>query len=250
MRKRVLILGGTTEASALARLLADRADIQAVLSLAGRTEAPVPPPIAHRIGGFGGVEGLIEYLRSERISGVIDATHPFALQMSHHVAHACERLHIPRLVFTRPAWVPGDGDHWQFVDGVEAAVDALGLTPKRIFLTVGRLSLSAFRRADHHFYLVRSIDKPDTTEMPRHVNLILARGPFRGDDEIQLMRDERIDILVTKNSGGVQTDAKLHAARELRIPVIMIQRPALPPSRVTFDLHEALAFIEDHGRTP
>lgn len=249
-RKRVLILGGTTEASALARVLVDRADLDVVLSLAGRTETPIRPPIAHRIGGFGGVAGLIEFLKSQTISGVIDATHPYAAQMTQHAAQACAALDIPRLIFTRPAWVPVKGDQWQSVRDVEAAVDALGASPKRVFLTVGRLSLAAFRRADGHSYLVRSIDQPDASEMPRDTKLILARGPFTVEDETQLMRAEHIDLLVTKNSGGAQTDAKLAAARALQIPVIMVERPALPESRVTYDLQEALAFIEDHGRAP
>ncbi|MEI6574348.1 MAG: cobalt-precorrin-6A reductase [Alphaproteobacteria bacterium] len=248
--QRVLILGGTTEASAIARALVDRPDLDAILSLAGRTEAPTRPPIAHRIGGFGGIEGLIAYLKSEAITGVIDATHPFAAQMTRHAAEACTTLHIPRLIFTRPEWRAEEGDHWQSVSNIDAAVDALGTSPRRVFLTVGRLSLSAFRRADAHVYLVRSIDQPAVHEMPRNTTLVLARGPFSVDDEIALMRAERIDVLVTKNSGGAQTDAKLAAARALRIPVIMVERPALPESRVTYNLEEALAFIGDHGRAP
>jgi len=250
MRKRVLILGGTTEASALARVLAQRFDLDVVLSLAGRTETPARPPIPHRIGGFGGVDGLIDYLKSQSISGVIDATHPFAAQMTQHAAQACAVLDVPRLLFTRPAWAPVEGDQWQRVRDVDAAVHALGTKPKRVFLTVGRLSLAAFRRADSHSYLVRSIDQPNEIEMPRHVKLILARGPFSIDDEMRLMRAEHIELLVTKNSGGAQTDAKLAAARALQIPVIMVERPALPESHVTYDLQEALAFIEHHGRAP
>ena len=250
MRKRVLILGGTTEASALARALTQRSDLDVVLSLAGRTETPARPPIPHRIGSFGGVDGLIDYLTSQSISGVIDATHPFAAQMTQHAADACKALDIPRLVFTRPSWEQVEGDQWQCVDHVDAAVKALGEEPKRVFLTVGRLSLSAFRQAEHHFYLVRSIDKPDDSEMPCNTTLILARGPFTIDEETRLMREERIDILVTKNSGGTQTDAKLQAARVLQIPVLMIERPPLPESRVTYDLQNALAFVETHGRAP
>lgn len=250
MRKRVLILGGTTEASALARALAQRSDLDVVLSLAGRTETPVRPPIPHRIGGFGGIEGLIDYLKSQSISGVIDATHPFAAQMTQHAAHACDALDLPRLVFTRPAWEQVEGDQWQCVGSVDAAVKALGENPKRVFLTVGRLSLSAFRHAEQHFYFIRSIDQPEAHEMPSDTKLILARGPFTVDEETRLMREERIDILVTKNSGGAQTDAKLQAARALQIPVLMIKRPPLPQSRVTHDLQDALAFVETHGRAP
>ena len=247
---RVLILGGTTEASALARALVDRTDLNAVLSLAGRTEAPTPPPITHRIGGFGGVEGLIDYLNREAFSGVIDATHPFAAQMTRHAAEACAFLNLPRLVFTRPEWRETEGDRWHHVSDVHESVDALGREARRVFLTVGRLSLPAFREAPQHHYLIRSIDQPVASEMPLKNTLILARGPFSVADEIQLMRNERIDILVTKNSGGTQTDAKLEAARVLRIPVIIIERPGLPESRVTHNLEEALAFIETHGRAP
>jgi precorrin-6A/cobalt-precorrin-6A reductase len=218
MRKRVLILGGTTEASAVARALAQRSDLDVVLSLAGRTETPVRPPIPHRIGGFGGIEGLIDYLKSQSISGVIDATHPFAAQMTQHAAHACDALDLPRLIFTRPAWEQVEGDQWQCVGSVDAAVKALGENPKRVFLTVGRLSLSAFRHAEQHFYFIRSIDQPEAH--------------------------------VTKNSGGAKTDAKLQAARVLQIPVLMIERPTLPESRVTHDLQDALAFVETHGRAP
>ena len=250
MAGRVLILGGTSEAMALARALADRPEIDAVISLAGRTDHPVLPPIKHRIGGFGGVEGLVAYLERENIRAVIDATHPFAAQMTHNAALACERLGVPHLIFTRPAWCADDSDHWIKVRDTDAAVDALGEVPKKVFLTVGRLSLPAFRRAPQHHYLMRSIDAPDVTDCPPHTELILARGPFDVEAEQALMAAHCIEMVVTKNSGGHATDAKLAAARALHLPVIMIDRPTLPESDVIYDLEGVMAFIEAHRLTP
>jgi len=248
--KRILILGGTSEAMALARALSARPEIDAVLSLAGRTGHPVLPPIAHRIGGFGGVEGLVTYLKDNAVAAVIDATHPFAAQMTRNAAQACETLGVPRLVFTRPAWQAGDGDHWINVADTEAAVDALGEAPRKVFLTVGRLSLPAFRRAPQHHYLMRSIDAPDLADRPPKLDLILARGPFDGAAERDLMTEHRVDVIVTKNSGGSATDAKLAAARDLGLPVIMIDRPIMPDSRIVYDLDNVMDFINTHRIAP
>ena len=248
--KRILILGGTSEAMALARALSARPEIDAVMSLAGRTGHPVLPPIAHRIGGFGGVEGLVAYLEDHAVAAMIDATHPFAAQMTRNAAHACETLGVPRLVFTRPAWQAGDGDHWINVADTEAAVDALGEAPRNVFLTVGRLSLPAFRRAPQHHYLMRSIDAPDLADRPPKIDLILARGPFDSAAESDLMKAHRVDVIVTKNSGGSATDAKLTAARDLGLPVIMIDRPIMPESRTVYDLDDVMAFIDTHGVAP
>jgi len=248
--KRILILGGTSEAMALARALSARPEIDAVLSLAGRTGHPVLPPIAHRIGGFGGVEGLVAYLKDNAIAALIDATHPFAAQMTRNAAQACEALSVPRLVFTRPAWQPCEGDHWTSVADTEAAVDALGEAPRTVFLTVGRLSLPAFRRAPQHHYLMRSIDAPDLADRPPSMDLILARGPFDQVAERELMKAHRVDVIVTKNSGGSATDAKLAAARDLGLPVIMIDRPIMPESRIVYDLEDIMAFIHTHSMAP
>ncbi len=248
--KRILILGGTSEAMALARALSARPEIDAVLSLAGRTGHPVLPPIAHRIGGFGGVEGLVAYLKDNAVAAVIDATHPFAAQMTRNAAQACETLGVPRLVFSRPAWQAGDADHWINVPNTEAAVDALGEAPRKVFLTVGRLSLPAFRRAPQHHYLMRSIDAPDLADRPPKLDLILARGPFDSTAERELMKAHRVEIIVTKNSGVGATDAKLAAARDLGLPVIMIDRPTLPDSRIVYDLDDVMAFIDTHGIAP
>ena len=245
--KRILILGGTSEAMALARVLAQRPEIVAVMSLAGRTGHPVLPPIAHRIGGFGGIDGLAAYLEEQPIAAVIDATHPFAAQMTRNAAEACERLGVPRLVFTRPAWRPSEGDQWICVTDTDAAVDALGDVPRKVFLTVGRLSLPAFKRAPQHHYVMRSIDAPEEADRPPQMELILARGPYDVSAEGDLMATHGIDVVVTKNSGGNATDAKLAAARELGLAVIMIERPELPKSRLVYSLDEVMTFIEAHG---
>ena len=236
---RLLILGGTTEASALARAVEGWADLDPILSLAGRTQNPVIPPIPYRIGGFGGVDGLKTYLTDEKIDAVIDATHPFAAQMSANAAEACKSLGIPLALFTRAAWRPVPGDRWTLVADMEAATKALGETPWRVFLTVGGLQLAAFAAAPQHHYLVRTIDPPEAAaDLPDH-KLILARGPFAVDDEIALMRDERIDVLITKNSGGKATAAKLAAARALEIAVIMVERPK-PPDVEAFETLDAI----------
>jgi precorrin-6A/cobalt-precorrin-6A reductase len=247
---RILILGGTTQASALAKALAARTDITATLSFAGRTEKPVPPPIAFRIGGFGGVEGLRAYLKQEKIEAVIDATHPFASQMSAHAAVACRAEAIPLVVFTRPGWERQAGDDWTEVERIEDAVRALGETPRRAFLTQGRLQLAAFKAAPQHMYVVRAIDPPKEIDaLPNH-RLILARGPFGLADELALMRAEAIDVLVTKNSGGCATYAKIEAARQLGIGVVMLQRPVPEGAPELYDLDHVLAWIQAHRPAP
>jgi precorrin-6A/cobalt-precorrin-6A reductase len=243
---RLLILGGTAEASALAERLAERADIEAILSLAGRTREPAASPIARRVGGFGGAEGLSDYLVAERIDAVVDATHPFAAQMSRHAAQACEASGTPRLVFTRPPWRRQAGDLWTEVDTMSQAAAALGTAPSHVFLTQGRLQLGAFAQAPQHRYLVRAIERPaDIDALPDH-RLILSRGPFALAGEEDLMRREAIEVLVSKNSGGAATYAKIEAARNLGLRVVMVRRPAQPASLVTADLNEALAWIEAH----
>lgn len=247
---RILILGGTTEASALARALAGRSDVAATLSFAGRTESPAAPPISFRVGGFGGVEGLRAYLKSEKIDAVIDATHPFAAQMSRHAAAASSAEAIPLVIFTRPGWDRQAGDDWTDVESFEDAVAALGQEPRRVFLTQGRLHLGAFRAAPQHVYVVRSIDAPaEISALPRR-RLILARGPFNLDDEIALMREEAIEILVSKNSGGDATYAKIEGARRLGVRVVMLKRPEVGGVPALQTLEQTLAWIEAHRPAP
>lgn len=238
----ILLLGGTSEASALAKLLAARRDIPAMVSLAGRTINPVAPPIAFRIGGFGGVDGLCDFLGERGISALVDATHPFAERMSANAAEAARRMGLPLLALRRPAWQAESGDRWSEVANADAAMQALGTAPRRVFLTTGRLELPAFLGAPQHFYLVRSVDPPE--ELPPRAKLVLARGPFAEEDELRLMREEAIDILVTKNSGGSATYGKIAAARRLGLPVILLRRPEMAEIETVATAEEALAWIE------
>ncbi|PSC06687.1 cobalt-precorrin-6A reductase [Alsobacter soli] len=247
---RVLILGGTTEATALARRLAGRADIEAALSLAGRTSAPAESPLPTRVGGFGGVEGLAGYLRSERIDAVVDATHPFAAQMSRHAVAACREMTTPLLVYTRPEWRPGPGDRWTTVPDMPAAVEALGVAPRTVFLTVGRLSFPEFFAAPQHRYVARSIDAPDGLDRLPRCELVLARGPFDVEAEAALMQSHGVDVLVTKNSGGAATAAKLEAGRRLGVEVVMVARPAPSGAPVEHHLDAVLAWLEAHRPAP
>jgi precorrin-6A/cobalt-precorrin-6A reductase len=246
----LLILGGTTEASALARRLAGRSDIHAILSFAGRTSNPATPPIPFRSGGFGGAAGLAAWLRDQRIEAVIDATHPFAQQISANAAAACGELGLPLAILGRPGWTQGDGDRWIRVADMAAAVRALGEAPRRVFLTIGGLQLAQFARAPQHYYVVRTIERPQSIDMPASHRLILARGPFDVAGEVALMRDEGIEILVTKNSGAAATGAKLEAARQLGVGVVMIDRPAAGRVPMLHDIDQAMAWIDGHNSAP
>jgi precorrin-6A/cobalt-precorrin-6A reductase len=222
---RVLILGGTTEASGLAHLLAADPRFETTLSLAGRTSKPRTQPVRTRIGGFGGVDGLAAWLAQEAIEAAIDATHPYADQISCNAVAACGRLAIPLATILRAAWQPEPGDQWLTVANAEAAADALGPEPRRVFLSLGRLELGAFAASPHHHYLARTVDPPEGIALPRDIRLILDRGPFDEPSETALLRNENIDVLVSKNSGGAATYPKITAARKLGIPVVMIARP-------------------------
>ncbi len=232
---RVLILGGTTEASAIARALAGDARFAPVLSLAGRTRAPVPPPIPWRVGGFGGAAGLAAYLAQGGMQALVDATHPFAARMK---ANA-EAVSIPRVAVLRPAWVAQPGDRWTEVADLAEAAEALGRPPRRVFLTVGRRDLAAFGAP--HRYVVRSVNAP--AEAPEGSVVVTARGPFTEDDDRALMLAHGIDVLVTKNSGGSAVAGKLAAARSLGIHVIMVRRPPPPAGPVVPDATGALAWL-------
>lgn len=241
---RVLILGGTTQANALAVRLASDPRYDPILSLAGRTKAPVLPDVRHRIGGFGGVNGLIDYLRHEAIDVLIDATHPFAERISAHAVAAARETAVPLAVLTRPAWTPQPGDRWhEFPDAAHVA-HALGGAPRRVFLTIGRLQLGAFEAAPQHDYLIRTIDRPEPLPRLPQQKLLLARGPFTFEDEVKLMREARIEVLVTKNSGGAATLAKLDAARTLGIEVFIISRPQSADVPTFETLEALLEFLE------
>lgn len=239
MPVKLLILGGSTEASQFIQLIEGDERIAPVLSLAGRTKSPKLPLIPHRVGGFTGIDGLTAYLRAKKIDAIVDATHPFADQMTGNAVVAAGRVGIPLLRVNRPAWMPVAGDDWTMVPDMAAAAEALGETPKRVFLTIGQKDLKAFREAPHHFYLIRSVDPPDPSARPEHCDVITATGPFRLDDERALISEHAIEVIVTKNSGGSATAAKLAAARELGVPVVMVERPPAPEVETVTTADEA-----------
>ncbi len=199
--------------------------IDAVLSYAGRTENPAPPPIAWRVGGFGGIDGLKHYLVAEKIARVVDATHPFAAQMSAHAVAACAAAAVPLLALERPPWRCAPGDHWIEVDDLPAAAEALGAVPRRVFLGIGRLHLKAFAAHPQHAYLVRLVDPPRAPLPLPDAEVIVARGPFERAGDRAMLAKYRTDIIVAKNAGGNSASAKIEAARELALPVVMIRRP-------------------------
>ena len=246
---RVLVLGGTFEASKLADLLAGQSGISSKLSFAGRTNALRPPKIPYRIGGFGGVDGLNAYLEAERIDVLVDATHPFAQQMSRHAAIAAAGATIPLIVLSRPAWVAQPGDHWIEVADMAAAAAALGREPKRVFLTIGRLQIGAFSAAPQHFYLIRTIELPALSPGLPHHRVIHGRGPFTFEAEDKLLREELIDVVVSKNSGGEAAFAKIRAARHLGLPVVMVARPQQASGLVYHDPAEVMALLLHHCAT-
>ncbi len=244
---RILILGGTTEASALARLLAGDARFEATLSLAGRTTAPKPQPLKTRSGGFGGAEGLARWLRDNATEAVIDATHPYADRISANAVAACTATGVPLVSIVRAAWQQQPSDNWQIVPSVEAAACTLGATPRRVFLSLGRLELDAFVQAPHHRYVARLIDPPDVA-VPPDIAFLRARGPFDKQAETDLFTAEKIDVIVSKNSGGEATYAKIEAARELGLPVIMIERPNKPAGHAVMSPEAAIAWLAVHDR--
>lgn len=225
LRPNLLILAGTTEAAALARAVV-AAGLSGTVSFAGRVERLPPQPLPQRVGGFGGVEGLKAYLRDHRITHVVDATHPFAAQMSAHAVEASTALGVPLVALTRPPWTPVAGDRWIRVPDMAGAVAALARPAARVMLAVGRMHLAEFTPNPQHFYLLRLVE-PAKTAMPfpdHHV--VVDRGPFTVEADRALMEAQGITLVVSKNSGGTGAYAKIAAARALHLPVIMIDRPA------------------------
>lgn len=238
--RRILLLGGTTEASLLARALA-AVGADAVFSYAGRTDHPVAQPLPLRIGGFGGVGGLVAYLKAEKIGAVVDATHPFAAQMSRNAIAACAQADVPLIGLQRGPWVAAEGDRWHHVPSMDAAVQALPDTPARVFLAIGKQNLSGFAAKPHH-YLLRLVDAPDAPPLP-DCTVILARGPFEVEADKALMIAHKISHIVAKNAGGTGAVAKLEAARALGLPVILIDRPALPARHVVASIAQVMAWL-------
>ncbi len=224
---RVLVLGGTGEGREVAELLWQQADLEVVSSLAGRVLDPVLPVGSVRSGGFGGPEGLATWLRDNDIEAVIDSTHPFAADMTRNAARAAASTGIPLIVLHRPPWTKCPGDRWTQVPDLAAAAEAVPGLGGRAFLTIGRQQVRAFAGVQDVWFLVRSIDPPDPPLPARH-QLLLARGPLRLEDERELLQAHHVDVLVTKDSGGTATEAKLVAARERGLPVVVVARPPLP----------------------
>ncbi len=233
---KVLLLGGTAEASALAERIAEDGRFEGTMSLAGATRSPMASPLEMRVGGFGGAEGLAAYLRRYDIDALVDATHPFAAAMSANAATAAATAAVPAIALLRPAWRERPGDRWVRVPDMISAAAALGPAPRTVFLTVGRKDLAPFRAAPQHRYIVRSVDPPPQGLLPDGAVFIAARGPFALENEDRLLRDHGIETIVTKNSGGAATVAKLTAARRRGLPVVMVSRPpAAGPAVPTVD---------------
>ncbi|MCX4485790.1 MULTISPECIES: cobalt-precorrin-6A reductase [Streptomyces] len=226
----VLVLGGTTEARRLVEhLVAHDPGVRVTTSLAGRVSAPRLPPGDVRVGGFGGPDGLAAWVREHEVDALIDATHPFAATMSRNAAEAAAQAHVPLLALRRPGWVAQDGDRWHAAGSLAEAADLLPTLGERVFLTTGRMGLAAFAGAglDDLWFLVRSVDAPEPPG-PARMEVLLDRGPFDLQGERELIRRHRIDVLVTKDSGGDATAPKLTAAREAGIPVVVVRRPPVP----------------------
>jgi precorrin-6A/cobalt-precorrin-6A reductase len=238
----VLVLGGTAEARRLAGTLAGRADLRVVSSLAGRVREPALPAGEVRVGGFGGPEALAAWLRAERVAAVVDATHPFADQITASAVAATRAAGVPLLVLRRPGWRPEPGDDWRWVPSLAGAAEAVAGLGERVFLAVGRQGLAAFAGLDGHWFLVRTVEAPQPP-VPRRVHLLRDRGPYTVDGELELLRTHRIDALVTKDSGGEATAAKLVAARRLRLPVVIVRRPPAPAVPHVATVDAALAWL-------
>ncbi|MDT5039607.1 MAG: precorrin-6A/cobalt-precorrin-6A reductase [Actinoplanes sp.] len=234
----VLLLGGTSPGRALA--LAAPAGVRVISSLAGRTSAPLLPHGPVRVGGFGGVPGLISYLRSAAVDAIVDATHPFATTMTDHVVEAAGETGLPLLVLRRPGWTERPGDDWHRVPSMAAAAELVPKFGTRVFLTTGRQTIDAFAGVDECWFLARSVEPP-APPLPARLDVLLDRGPFTVDGERALMAAHRIDVLVTKDSGG---DApKLAAARDRGIPVVLVDRPPGPAATTVATVEEAVAWL-------
>jgi precorrin-6A/cobalt-precorrin-6A reductase len=227
---RILILGGTTEAAQLAKTLSARPGMHVVSSLAGVTSKPAPLDGITRIGGFGGIEGLVRYLREEKIALLIDATHPYAAQISRHAVQASKTTETPLLRLERPAWKQQPGDRWIQVETLMEAARLLPDFGRRAFITIGAKELQAFAKVERMWFLVRMIDSPSATLPLANYQLELGRGPFDAAAEQRLLECHRIDVIVSKNSGGMATYGKIAAARALGLPVVLLRRPKASPA--------------------
>jgi precorrin-6A/cobalt-precorrin-6A reductase len=247
--RRILILGGTTEARQLAEQLAERSDFSITVSLAGRTALPAAYAVPVRTGGFGGVAGLSRYLETENVDVLVDATHPHAAVISRNAIAAAERTGTPILALRRRPWLPEDGDRWTPVPDVPTAVAAVGSFSRRAFVALGRTEVGAFEAAPQHFYLFRSVEPIEPRLNVPHSTYLTARGPFAKGDELELLRSHEIEILICKNSGGLATFGKIAAARSLGLPVIMVDAPPPPPMPSVASVAEAIHWLHHAPRS-
>jgi precorrin-6A/cobalt-precorrin-6A reductase len=243
--KRLLILGGTQEARELLAQATNIAGVETIASLAGRTRQPILPAQNTRIGGFGGVAGLTNYLREQSIDGLIDASHPFAGQISWNAAISASAVNIPWIRLVRPAWEKTAGDRWIEVDSYEKASKVLPGIAKRVFLSIGRQELAVFASLQEIWFLLRMIDPPQPHALIPHGQLILERGSFGLAAERSLLRQYQIEAIVSKNSGGTATYSKIIAARELGCPVVMVQRPPGPEGEQVTDVEGAVGWLRN-----
>jgi precorrin-6A/cobalt-precorrin-6A reductase len=238
---RALILGGTADASSLAAEIA-RAGIDAIYSYGGRTRAPADQPLPTRVGGFGGVSGLAETIRREGITHLIDATHPFAAEMSRNAIEACAATSTPLIALERAPWAKGPGDNWIDVADVTGAAAALPAGPANVFLAIGRQHIAPFATRPQHAYTLRFVDPPEAP-LPFAADVIVSRGPFTLESELEMMRARAITWIVARNSGGDGARAKIDAARKLALPVIMIARPQLPQRPRVESVEEVMRWL-------
>lgn len=237
---RILLLGGTGEAAALAKILAAQG-FDATYSYAGRVASPAAQPLPVRIGGFGGAEGLAQYLRDNSITHLIDATHPFAAQISRNACQAAADAAVRLIALERAPWTATPEDDWRMVADYPEAAAALPAAGN-VFLAIGKQNLAPFFGLPHHFLLRFAAPDPEVV-LPAHSTLLIQRGPFGVDGDLALLREHRIDVVVAKNAGGEAARAKLLAARALGSPVIMIDRPALPAREVVARPQDILAWL-------
>lgn len=240
--KNILILGGTSEARDLS-ILVRKENIKAVISYAGVVKKIAKQPLPKRTGGFGGADGLAEYIINEKITHLIDATHPFANTISENAILAAKKTGVLFTTLERDPWEPEAGDHWTTVKTIESAINLLNGPPERVFLAIGRQEIKGFFRNRHHFYLLRMIeDTPINFEIP-DFEVIHDKGPFKYEADKQILLKYNITKIISKNSGGSGSRAKIEAARDLNIPVIMIERPSVSPRSIFNNPDEVLKWI-------
>jgi precorrin-6A/cobalt-precorrin-6A reductase len=241
---KILILGGTEDARLLAARLVDMGH-DVTTSLAGRTSEPLLPKGQVRIGGFGGGDGLGNYVLAEGFERLVDATHPYAVEIARNAVKAAQLAGLRLVRLVRPPWPEPQYAFWKHAANAE---EAAAILPRgaRALLTVGNSALEPFLKRTDCSFVVRAIEA-SAKPLPVNASSVLARPPFFLGGETELMQHHGVSHLVTKNSGGVQTEAKLQAAAQLTIPVIMIDRPELPPAHEVPTIGQAIAALHLRG---